>query len=390
MKIAFVVQRCGSDVFGGAEALTLQIGLYLSQSLEIEILTTTAKDATTWKNHYPEGIEKIGNLIIRRFPVDKERDHNFVPLSQYLELNNDDLEKGKKFIEYSGPISDKLFNFIKDNKDRYDLFVFVGYLYWQTYHCLPLVREKSVLLPTAHDESWIHFKIFEKVFEIPKGYLFLTNAEKEFVHKKFGHMEKPYAIVGHGMDLSLSSKNSRPPKVKLPEKYMLYIGRISAGKGCQILSDYFNRYVNLRKIDLKLVMLGTQEHKIENNRALVLENLSDEEKYFVLKNCKLFVMPSQFESLNMACLEAWLFKKAVLVNGKSSVLKDHCNSSNGGLYFYNYEEFSEYLDLILQDESFAKELGNNGEKYVKDNYNWDITLQKYKKFFDEVLTTITH
>ena len=390
MKIAFVVQRCGRDVFGGAEALTFQIGIYLSQFFEIEILTTRAKDAITWKNYYPEGIEKIGNLIIRRFDVDKERDHNFVPLSQYLELNNNDLEKGEKFIEYSGPISNKLCNFIENNKDQYDLFVFVGYLYWQTYNCLPLVSEKSILLPTAHDESWIHFKIFEKVFEAPKGYLFLTNAEKEFVHNKFGHMEKPYQIIGHGMDLSLSLKNSKPPQIKLPDKYVLYIGRISAGKGCQLLSDYFNRYVNLQKTDLKLVMLGTREHKIENNRALVLENLSDEEKYFVLKNCKLFVMPSQFESLNIACLEAWLFTKPVLVNGKSDVLKDHCNNSNGGLYFCNYEEFSEYLDLILHDESFAKELSDNGEKYVKENYNWDVTIQKYKKFFNEILAIMPH
>lgn len=391
MKIAFIVQRCGQDVFGGAEALTLQIGLHLSKFFETEIITTRARDATTWKNHYPEGVEKIENLIIRRFSVDSERDPNFVPLSQYLELNNGDLEKGKEFIEASGPVCNQLLKYIQDNKDKYDLFIFVGYLYWQTYHGLPLVKEKSVLLSTAHDEPWIYFKIFETVFSIPKGYLFLTNAEKEFVHKKFGHMEKPYQVVGHGMDLLIPSRNSKAPKVKLPDEYMLYIGRISAGKGCQILSNFYNRYTSLRETNLKLVMLGTMEHKIENNNAIVLENVSEEEKLFVLKNCKLFVMPSQFESLNMACLEAWLFKKPVLVNGNSNVLVEHCRTSNGGLYFYNYEEFAECLDLMLQDEMLTTGLGKNGEKYVKENYNWDVTMQKYKTLFDKVLVaTKTH
>src|SRR5690242_5399820 len=138
MKIAFVVQRCGKDVFGGAEALTLQIGLQLSIFFQVEILTTRAKDATTWKNHYPEGVEKLGNLVIRRFPVDKERDPNFVPLSQYLELNNDDLEKGNDFLQASGPVCTTLLKYVQDNSDKYDLFIFVGYLYWQTYHGLPL------------------------------------------------------------------------------------------------------------------------------------------------------------------------------------------------------------------------------------------------------------
>ena len=59
MKIAFVVQRCGVDVFGGAEALTFQVAKNLSKIHDIEILTCRAKDAGTWKDWYPEGIEKI-------------------------------------------------------------------------------------------------------------------------------------------------------------------------------------------------------------------------------------------------------------------------------------------------------------------------------------------
>jgi glycosyltransferase involved in cell wall biosynthesis len=391
MKIVFVVQRCGLDVFGGAEALTLQIGLNLSEFFETEILTTRAKEATTWKDHYPEGIEKIDKLTIRRFSVDKERDPKFVSLSQYLEIHNDDIEKGTEFMNASGPVCNDLLDFIKTNKNDYDLFIFVGYLYWLTFNGMSLVKEKSILLSTAHDEPWIYFKIFEKIFEMPRGYLFLTNAEKEFVHKKFNHLEKPFQIVGHGMNLSIASKDYKSSKIKLPENYILYIGRISAGKGCQKLSDFFNRYLATHNTNLKLVMLGSLEHRIENNNAIVFQNISDYKKFHVLKNCKVFIMPSQFESLNIACLEAWLFKKPVLVNGDSSVLFEHCKNSQGGLYFHNYEEFSEFLDLILQNELLAKKLGINGEKYVRENYNWGITVKKYQILFDKVMTQIkTH
>lgn len=391
MKIAFVVQRCGTDVFGGAEALTLQIGLELSKFLEVEILTTRAREATTWKNYYRDGVEKMDNLVIRRFSVDNERDPNFVPLSQYLEMHNDDMEKGIQFINASGPVCNRLLDFIKENSKNYDLFVFVGYLYWLTFYGMPLVSEKSLLMSTAHDEPWIYFKIYEKIFELPKGYLFLTNAEKEFVHKKFDTHEKPYQIVGHGIDTGIATRDYKTPKIKLPEKYLLYVGRISSGKGCKRLSDFFNRYIATHNTDLKLVMLGSLEQKMENHSAIILENLPDDEKFFVIKNCQAFIMPSQFESLNIACLEAWLFKKPILVNAESMVLLEHCKRSNGGLYYSNYEEFHESLDLILSNEKLAIELGLNGEKYVKENYNWEITIRKYREFFSKIIEKIkTH
>lgn len=389
MKIAFVIQRCGPDVFGGAEALTLQIGMNLSEILDIEILTTRAKDANTWRDYYPEGIQRIGKLKIRRFSVDKVRDPQFVPLSQYLEKNNNDMEKGIEFLNASGPVSNQLMNYIKKNKDEYDLFVFVGYLYWQTYFGLPLVKEKSILLPTAHDEPWIHFKIFNKVFQIPLGYIFLTNSEKKFVHKKFDHTDKPSEVVGHGMDIAMGKRTYQSGNIKLPKNFLLYVGRISTGKGCQMLSDFYNRYRETHSTDLQLIMIGDKEQDLKNTNATILQNLSDQEKFFILQHCKIFVMPSYFESLNIACLEAWLFRKPVLVNSLSAVLQEHCLRSQGGLYFQNYEEFEECIDLISNNEDFGRNLGLNGERYVQENYNWELTRKKYYDFFDKLLTT-TH
>ena len=382
MKIAFVIQRCGTDVYGGAEALTLQAALHLSKEFDVEILSTKARDASTWKNHYVNEIEKIDNLTIRRFDVDVERDPNFVPLSQYLETHNDDIKKGQEFINANGPVSRNLMTFIKNNQEKYDLFIFVGYLYWQTLNGMLLVPDKSILLSTAHDEPWIYFKIYEDVFKMAQGYLFLTNAEKEFVHKKFDTISKPYQIVGHGVEIDLNCKKI---KRALPEKYLLYVGRISAGKGCQILSDYFNKYAETHSNNITLVMVGTLEHPLNNCNALILENLSDEEKFAVIERSAIFVMPSQFESLNIACLEAWLFSKPVIVNEKSEVLKEHCLRGQCGLFFKNYDEFAAYVDLLVQDKSMAKTLGDNGFNYVKENYGWKSTVKKYKEFFEIML-----
>lgn len=385
MKIAFIVQRCGVDVFGGAEALTLQVAKRLSLIHDVEIITTKAHDAGTWKNHYSKDIEQIDNLKIRRFPVDKLRDPKFVSISKYLETNPNDMKKCLEFLDANGPVCTSLINFLKNNHVNYDLLIFVGYSYWQTYNGLQVAPEKSLLLSTAHDESWIYFKIYEKVFSLPAGYLFLTNAEKQFVHKHFKTINKPYQIVGHGVDENISQLKSKRPRIALPKNYLLYVGRISAGKGCQELVDYHNRYTRIKNSDMTLVLLGNQEHHIQNCNALILESLSDEEKFYVMQHCDIFIMPSKFESLNIACLEAWLFGKPVIVNGESEVLKEHCVTSNGGLFYTNYEEFSEILDLIRSDDNLTQSLSNNGKSYVKSAYNWDVTVSKYDKFFQTIL-----
>jgi len=68
-----------------------------------------------------------------------------------------------------GPISNSLLKYIKTNRDKYDLFIFFGYLYWQTFHGMPLVKDKSLFFTQAHDEPWASFKIYNKIFDLPLG-----------------------------------------------------------------------------------------------------------------------------------------------------------------------------------------------------------------------------
>jgi len=74
MKLAFIVQRCGNEIRGGAESVCLNLAKQLSRNFEIEILTTCAKDYVSWKNHYDEGTEILNDICIRRFKVDNERE----------------------------------------------------------------------------------------------------------------------------------------------------------------------------------------------------------------------------------------------------------------------------------------------------------------------------
>jgi Fe-S oxidoreductase len=73
MKIAFVVQRYGLEVNGGAELLCRQMAEHLSKHCNVEVITTCAIDYMTWRNEYKEGTDVVNGINVHRFPVDKPR-----------------------------------------------------------------------------------------------------------------------------------------------------------------------------------------------------------------------------------------------------------------------------------------------------------------------------
>jgi glycosyltransferase involved in cell wall biosynthesis len=386
MKIAFVVQRYGLDVIGGAEMISRQIATHLSRYHTIEVITTCAKDYVTWNNEYPEGTEQVDGITVRRFRNDYPRNlERFGKLSDMLSKSHsreDELE----WMKTQGPYSTGLLEFLERNKQSYDMVVFFTYLYCTTYFGLPIVRDRSVLVPTAHDEPWIHMPLFDEVFHLPKGFMYLTEEEERFVNQRFRNRHVPSAVVGVGIDEVKDPDAVRfREKYEIGEKFILYRGRIDTFKGCPELVKYFQRYKRRAVSDLKLVLDGPLIMEAPDDRDIVCPGpLNRTDTFDALCASELTVMPSRLESLSLATLEGWKLGKPALVNGHSAVLRGHCLRSNGGLYYRNYDEFAECLDLLTSDPQLARQLGENGRKYVAENYSWNVVEKKYLSFLDQV------
>ena len=68
VKIAVVVQRYGADINGGAELHARYLAEHLSRHVQVEVLTTCARDYITWADAYPPGAATEGAIAVRRFP----------------------------------------------------------------------------------------------------------------------------------------------------------------------------------------------------------------------------------------------------------------------------------------------------------------------------------
>lgn len=378
MRICFVVQRYGDEVNGGAEVHARQLAEHVAQYTdhEVEVATTKAIDYVTWRNEYENDEDIVNGLKVHRFPVVNERvQEKFNKISEKVAVGQANADEQEKWMKLQGPECPALIEWLKANKDNYDRFVFLTYLYYTTYYGLQAVGKKAVLIPTAHEEWTIHIPMFRKMFELPGAFFYNTTEEKELVNRLFNTSDIPdnEGIGGVGVEVpeNVSAEAFRE-KFGIKDKFIIYVGRIDENKCCPELFTYFREYKNRHKdSSLKLVLAGKEIIKVPKADDIIsLGFVSEEDKFNAIAASEFLVLPSRFESLSIVVLEALKLRRPALVTAGCNVLVGHCRRSNAALYYNGYYEFEGCIDYLLSHEDECRAMGENGVKYVDTNYSW--------------------
>jgi glycosyltransferase involved in cell wall biosynthesis len=380
MKLAFVVQRYGMEISGGAELHCRWIAEHMMKYSDVEVLTTRALDYITWKNHYPRGKGVVNGVPVRRFSVTRtRRPERFGRLQRFILENEHRVEDELRWVEEEGPHAPSLVRYIRKHAADYDHFIFFSYRYYHSFFGVRAVPEKSVLVPTAEHDAVIHLKIFKDLFNLPRAFVYNSVEERRMIESISRNGRIPGDVVGVGTEVPPVSSGERfRGRHGINGDYILYIGRIDENKGCHRLFEYFLRFKTETGSRVKLVLIGNAVLKIPSHPDLVpLGFLPEEDKFDALEGARLLVMPSFYESLSMVTLEAWAMRKPVLANARCEVLKGQCLRSNAGLFYEDYEEFRESLDLLLGSEGLCQAMGGNGRKYYDAHYTWENIENKY-------------
>jgi glycosyltransferase involved in cell wall biosynthesis len=423
MRIAFIVQRYGTEILGGSEYHCRLIAERLAPKHQVDVLTTCAQDYITWKNEYPEGTDRIRGVTVRRFANAKTRDLDaFNRYSEWIFTSAHTREDEMEWLRQQGPWCPALLEYLERNQHQYDILVFFTYLYAPTFLGVRIAPHKSILVPTAHDEPAIHLDIYKEMFSAPAGIAYNTDVERRFLTTHFSIRAVEEETVGCGVDLpqaQVYARDAAPdgtkedaepsepapepiPDEEQPPSYRphlagrgvlfrrrhrlhgpiaLYGGRIDPGKGCEELIEYFSSYVQ-EGGDASLVLMGVKLMPLPEEAFIQFAGrLSDQERLQALEAATVVVVPSPYESLSLLALEAFAVGTPVLANARSDVLVDHCQKSNAGVYYADRDEFVEALKLLVADHGLRAAMGRNGRAYVRRNYRWDVILSKYERMF---------
>jgi glycosyltransferase involved in cell wall biosynthesis len=387
VNVAFVVQRYGADITGGSETLARAVAERLAAQMRVTVLTTCARDYVTWRNELPAGQERLNGVDVVRFPVEEERDlEAFNRLSEPLYARPHSEADELAWLRRQGPYAPRLVEAIEKRKDEWGAIVFFTYLYHPTYCGLLAAPARSVLVPTAHDEPPLRFKIYDALFASARAFAFCSAPEMDLVRSRFGLGDRPAAVTGIGVEMAdAGDVEGFRIRHDIRGPYVLYAGRIDAGKGCEEMVAFYDRYRRDHPGAAELLLIGRlamEEPRVPGVRYLGY--LSEEEKRSALAGARAVVCPSPFESLSIVLLEGFALGTPALASARSPVLKDHCLRSQGGLYYSCAAEFSEALDLLVREPRLREALGENGRRYVREHYRWETVLARYRGLIEAV------
>lgn len=210
MKIAFIVQRYGSDILGGSEYHCRLVAERMAERHDVEVLTTCARDYISWRNEYAEGVDRVRGVVVRRFANAEFRDiESFNAYSDWIfnypHTRDDEME----WLRRQGPWCPALITYLQQHHQQYDVLIFFTYLYAPTVLGLAVAPRKSILVPTAHDEPAIHLSIYREMLRLPTAIAFNTEVEKRFLTSEFSIVARGQETVGCGVDL-MESEDAEP------------------------------------------------------------------------------------------------------------------------------------------------------------------------------------
>lgn len=383
LKLGLVVPRFGEQISGGAELHARWLAEHLAEAgHEVDVFTTCAVDHRTWRNELPAGAESYEGLKVYRFPI-SDRDlgiHGELDraISSGFRLSP---EEELLWLRH-GASSTAMEEELQARGDRYDAVLAMPYLFGTTYFAFTACPSKAVIIPCLHDEPFAYMGFVREMLSSARGLLFNTNAEAEVARRMVPSLA-PWGIVGVGFDPPAQRARR---KSRIPQPSILYVGRRESGKNTHLLTDYFVRYRRRRSTPLTLVFAGSGD-PVPGRPDIVEVRPNWDDSYEVFRLGSVFCLPSVNESLSIVLLRAWQVERPALVHGSCAVTREHCERSNGGLWFSSYAEFEEVLDRLLASESLQRTLARNGRAYVEREYSWDAVLRRFDDAIGRVLAS---
>jgi glycosyltransferase involved in cell wall biosynthesis len=178
-----------------------------------------------------------------------------------------------------------------------------------------------------------------------------------------------------------------------PDQYILYLGRFSPEKNCDLLIRAYERV----QTNTKLVLAGGSSYSdayVEqlrshaSERVRFLDWVSGNELAELLTNAMIFVLPSDLEGLSLALLDAMGAGLCVLV---SDIPENREVVEGAGFTFRagDETELARMLDFLLSKPMIRAEAGRAARERVQEHYRWPLIARQIENEYLKLLRAPT-
>jgi glycosyltransferase involved in cell wall biosynthesis len=203
-------------------------------------------------------------------------------------------------------------------------------------------------------------------------------------------------VIPNGIDLALFDKSITE---KRDQNMILFVSILDKYHEFKGLDYLLEAIVSIKKVNpkIKLLIVGEGELKkdyktktkqlgIETNVTFIGE-VKQKDLYKYYKQAGLFVLPSiEIEGFGIVLLEAMAGKLPVVTTNIAGVWKD-IQKFNTGLVVKprDAQALANAIIKLLTNKNLSAQMGNNGNKLIKEKYDWKLIASQVENIYKEVL-----
>jgi glycosyltransferase involved in cell wall biosynthesis len=248
--------------------------------------------------------------------------------------------------------------------------------------------------------SWkerLYFKHMKRLAAKADLIITISNTEKDRLIRNNVAKGKNIDVIYHGVnsnfkildDYSKAKIESIILKYQLPERYLLYVGRVNIRKNISRLVSALNL---LDDKVIKLLIVGGQgndlatlqnqiAHEGLTNRVVFTGHVPEEDLYLIYANATVFCFPSYAEGFGLPPLEAMQCGVPVIVSSRTS-MPEICGDAALYINPDDAADVAQKINLLLNDNELYLSKVTAGINHSKQ-FSWPVSSSGILKLISD-------
>jgi glycosyltransferase involved in cell wall biosynthesis len=193
----------------------------------------------------------------------------------------------------------------------------------------------------------------------------------------------------------IDTTKSAPPPPKLPARFVLFGGSVTARKGALVLATAANRFLTANS-DLHLVYAGPVTAEIQEEIAIITSNQSDRIHFTgplsrgafleCIRRCEVFAFPSTLETFGLVVAEAMQCSKPVVTSNIAPFTEFVQHNQTGLLVDpLDASQVADAVETLVNDRRIAEGLSVAGRAFIAEHFTVEQAVAKTLAFYEQVL-----